>query len=438
MLKNQSLAAKIFSLGLVMTLIMVGIVSITIWQVRNAQEINDRVIALRAPTARTSVALLNGVNHSLAALRGWIILANPVFKQERADAWGEIEKNLAAMRDYSRNWTNPENVRRLKEIDGLFGDFRNYQKEIEDIANTPDNTPASKILIQEAAPKAAVLAAEITNMIDAEAPLPATAERKALFAMMADVRGTLGLSLGAIRAYLLSGDEKFQEEFEKLWEKNEIRFTDLSGNRQLLSPEQAMSFDTFSAARDEFKVLPPRMFEIRGSEKWNVANHLLRTKAAPTALRIKENLDAMAEDQKKLMDQDTILAHETNTRLIWLLVIIAIVAALAALALSLAITRSITAPLNRISEVLRDNSTQVASASGQISASSQSLAEASTEQASSLEETSASLEQMSSQTRANADNAQEANSLAATTRQEAESGSQTMKEMIGSMDAINK
>ena len=48
-------------------------------------------------------------------------------------------------------------------------DFKKFQQEIEDIALTLDNTPAQKMLFEQAAPLAKSLASNITRMIDAEA-----------------------------------------------------------------------------------------------------------------------------------------------------------------------------------------------------------------------------------------------------------------------------
>ena len=80
--------------------------------------------------------------------------------------------------------------------------------------------------------------------------------------------------------------------------------------------------------------------------------------------------------------------------------------------LAVVITRSIVVPIQRIIDDLNEGAEQVASASTQVSAASQSLAEGATEQAAGLEETSSSLEEMSSMTKQNADNAQQANTLA--------------------------
>ena len=45
-----------------------------------------------------SLSMQNGINHSLAALRGWIILGKVQFKEDRAEAWNEeISTSLADM-----------------------------------------------------------------------------------------------------------------------------------------------------------------------------------------------------------------------------------------------------------------------------------------------------------------------------------------------------
>jgi len=102
------------------------------------------------------------------------------------------------------------------------------------------------------------------------------------------------------------------------------------------------------------------------------------------------------------------------------------------------ITRSITGPVRRIIAALTDGSEQVASASGQVSAASQSLAEGATEQAAGLEETSSSLEEMSSMTKQNADNAQQANTLAAEAKKAAATGAESMSRMNAAIHEIQK
>ena len=241
-MRNWTIGTKIGASFIVLATILIGSISVSIWEVGNTAEISKRAIELRAPTARTSVSLLNGVNFSLAALRGWIILGKEDFKKERVAAWRAIDESLEDMDEYSKNWTNPENITRLKQMKALFVDFQGFQREIEDIAHTTENTPATKILLEQAAPQANILVATITEIIDLEAKLEATPRRKALLGMMADVRGTTARALANIRAFLLSGNPVFKQRFEVMWTKNIARFADLQRNQSLLSPEQRKLF----------------------------------------------------------------------------------------------------------------------------------------------------------------------------------------------------
>ncbi len=82
-------------------------------------------------------------------------------------------------------------------------------------------------------------------------------------------------------------------------------------------------------------------------------------------------------------------------------------------------------------------SEQVASGAKQISDSSMALSQGATEQASAIEQLTASIEEISSQTKGNAEHANNANGLAATARVNAERGNEQMKEMLKAMQDIN-
>jgi len=93
--------------------------------------------------------------------------------------------------------------------------------------------------------------------------------------------------------------------------------------------------------------------------------------------------------------------------------------------------------LNEIMSNINSASEQVATGAKQVSSSSIALSHGATEQASSIEELTASLEEISSQTRQNADNANQANTLAEMAKSNAVMGNGQMKEMLKSMEEIN-
>ena len=339
----------------VMALLLVAAISITIYEVNQAKKLTDRMVDLRVPTAQASLGMLNGMQESLAGLRGWMLLGNPVFKDARQNAWNKwIDPSILTLNEMSKNWTNAENVKRLAEMKGSIEKFRKYQAEIEDIAQTIDEEPAIKILFNDAAPRAARMAELITRLIDLEAKQGSDETRKAILYMMADVRGTTGLGLAAIRAYLLSGDEKFVKQYDTLWDKNTRRFKDLSNNYSHLSSEQKEAFNEFKRVRKEFDVLPPKMFEIRGSKQWNVANYWLGTRAAPEAAKINKILEEMVANQRELLQKDADGVNELVNALQemeWALLAIGLIFSIIMI---IVFTRVIASPILRMSNTIKE------------------------------------------------------------------------------------
>ncbi len=93
--------------------------------------------------------------------------------------------------------------------------------------------------------------------------------------------------------------------------------------------------------------------------------------------------------------------------------------------------------LNDVMRNINMASEQVASGSKQVSESSIALSQGATEQATSVEQLTASLEEISSQTKLNAENANQANQLAETAKLNALQGNSQMQEMLNAMDGIN-
>jgi methyl-accepting chemotaxis protein len=338
-------------------------VGVTIWQMGAVKQLSQQVVDLRVPTAQASLKLTGEINGSLAALRGYMLTGNPVLKAERAAGWTEIDALQKRMDALSATWTDAENVKRYQEVKSLLAELRAAQEKVEVIARTADEQPATKLLLTEAAPRAEVMTDEITKIIDIENTLPATPERKALLAMMADVRGTTALGLANIRAFLLTGDVTFRERFDAMWKKNTVRFGELKSSRTLLDPQQAQAFGRLDAARTAFAPLPKQMFDIRASDRWNMANYILRTEAAPRATRLASILagdigadgvreGGMVDNQTALMGRD---ARAAADRIDWLnmleWILLATGIALGA-AVAVLTARSIVPPIKQITDAM--------------------------------------------------------------------------------------
>ena len=199
-------------------LLMIAVSINTFHSLSKVEVIETRLLELRFPTVLAGAQLENGLNLSLAGLRGYMILGKDpkkaaAMKKARMAGWKEIDAAMNQMHEFSKSWTNPINIASLKEMQGYVEEFRKAQEEVETIAHTDDEIPAFKTLLTDAAPRAGKILKAISAMIDEEDTLEATPERKKLLKLMADSRGSFAIGLAIIRAYLLSGDSKFRDNF---------------------------------------------------------------------------------------------------------------------------------------------------------------------------------------------------------------------------------
>lgn len=331
---NVKIGGRIYAGCFALVAVLVVSVVTTLVSVRQIETNVQRLDGLRIPTSNSSQSMVRDIYGTLAALRGWMLTGNPDFKVEREAVWQNIAQLRGKIDELSTNWTNPENVDSWNAFKVVLDEFAEAQNQVEALAKSPDQFPATKILIEEAAPLAASMVADITKMIDIEGNLPPASDehqRKKLLGMMADVRGTLSLSLANIRAFLLTGDKDFQANFETLWVKNSKRFEDLTGSKDQLKPDQLEAFERFLASRENFAPLPAKMFGIRGSERWDAANYALKHEAAPRAGKLLTTLvgakddngirgGGMVDNQRALMTQDAeniAASVDSLTRLVW-------------------------------------------------------------------------------------------------------------------------
>jgi len=338
----------------VMLLLLVLTAAITIYEVDDIQTVSDRVAKLRTPEAVAGLSLLNGMNQSLSGLRAWMLLGDPKFKEVSHRAWNEwIDPNLELMERLTEESHDKEDERRLKIIKEDLIKLRELELQIEEIAHTERENPSLTMLNNVAEPLANKMAKLITDIIDIEGQQPGTDLRKAMLYMMADIRGTTGLGLASIRSFIYTGDEKFRRTFENLWSKNSKRFADLSRSYKHLTPEQKNLFNQFRTARDEFNDLPSKMFKLRSAKDWNLANHLLATKAAPFADEVESLLIKTVEHQTELLAEDTDHVHDLVTELDTFVLILLGIGVVVTMIILYVVGRVIVAPIINVAEAVR-------------------------------------------------------------------------------------
>lgn len=343
-------------------LIMIAISINTFVGLQEIETTEDRLLNLRFPTVLAGAELENGINLSLAGLRGYMILGKDpkkamAMKETRLAGWAKIDNAINQMKEFSKSWTNPKNIEKLKEMEAYVEEFRRAQEEVEAIAHTTNEVPAFKTLLTEAAPRASKILKSISAMIDKEATLTANSQRKKLLKLMADSRGSFAIGLANIRAYLLSGDTSFRDNFNAKWKINETRFKQISSLTGIMSTSQRSAWNTYSKTRAEFAAFPPLMFKQRSGEDWNLANYWLGTKAAPKAKAIMDILHEMRINQNILEEADKEKLEAKMHSVDLMLLIGSIIGLIIGMAASIFISRAITIPLQRVMKRAKEIST---------------------------------------------------------------------------------
>jgi len=323
-----------------------GVVLLTIQKVRTMETITKRVVELRTPTAHASLMMLNGINHSLASLRGWIILGDQKFQTERSIAWEEqINPSLNLMHGLAPNWTDSENKTRLKSIEKEINNFKTVQQKIEDMAQTSENSPAQKILFVQAEPLEKSIVATVSKMIGKEIKDNQTPQNKQLIETLANIETTTSLALERADEFLLSGKKEFKKESQENWGKNVEYMRVLKKYKHNFNKGQMKNFESLQVKLNQFGPLLEEIIRIRSGDEWNLANHWVKTDAAPVAFRIKELLNDMTSVQEELLENDVAEISRKTHFLIVLLVALFFSAVLISGVLGANITSSISKPI---------------------------------------------------------------------------------------------
>ncbi len=155
-----------------------------------------------------------------------------------------------------------------------------------------------------------------------------------------------------------------------------------------------------------------------------------KTMAVMTTSAI-EMYNKTAEDQGKSAEADI-------SRVSTLTITITVVSSLLIFFILAWLGARISNLVGAIAEKLSKASSQVTTSVEQLSEAGNSLSQSSTEAAASLEETVAALEEMTSMVQMNSDNAKQAATLSASSRDSAESGEREIQTLIQSMTAISE
>ena len=476
LLKKLKISHRLYAGFAVLLLLLAGAVGTTLWLVSGIETVSDRVATLRTPTALTAERLTADLQGTLAALRGYILTGKENFKTERAAQWADIAAKSAAMDELSARWTNAANVEAWTEFKTIRDEFSAAQDGVEKIVDPANTKAAVDMLVAEAAPRAnkllTILLGPIgasgaraggmvdnqTEMLKLDAQQASEGTSTLLFTqwLLLGVGVVLGAGISVVTARAIAKPlVKMTGAMSRLAE----------GDLAVEVPgrERHDEIGGMAAAVEVFKQNAIKVAEMNAAEE--VRSGQTRERAAAMAALVKglgEVVDAAVQGDFsrridiKLRDADLMGVASNVNNLVetvdrGITETGSVLAALArtdlttrvegeyqgAFAKLKADTNSVVDNLTEVVGQMRQTSTALKTATGEILAGANDLAERTTRQAAAIEETSAAMEQLATTVVDNAKRAESASSKAQAVSVTAEETGTVMQKSNAAMERIS-
>jgi methyl-accepting chemotaxis protein len=348
-----------FGLMAVMLAVTAGV---DLRQIRANGAMTQQMVSERLPSTMTGNRLVANVQASTAALRDWMLSGNEAFKGSRAAVWNEIDQDVQRLDALQQNWDDADKAD-WDQAKALLGALRAAQQDTETVARSEAEQPALTKLAKDAKVPEAVITSGLTAMTNEEQTQPTSDERKDLLVTLADLRQAFALGMASIRAYAMTGDDKFVAAFDKNWTIGTVRVSKLEKLQPLFTKGQTVTFGMMKQQFEKLGVILPAVQKIRASDEWNLAQSKLKNDVVPASDKILDLLsgkpDANGQRHGGLVDRQADSLSHSGTEIIAASTLLAIITAvlgggglIAAAVIAFIVIRALTQPISRLTAAM--------------------------------------------------------------------------------------
>ena len=312
-------------IGLIGVVLLVVALVVILWLQKNA----TRLAQVEAPSVRHSTYALSGVQRSLVALEGWVVLGEQRFLDERALAWNQnVRPAMDHIEELSHSWVQSADRTLVARATDLLNELDEAQWWVEDVARSPGNEPARSMYTLDVEPVVDRIKIGITQMINVETGQVGDAERPSLLRPMADFRFALAASQAALVDFVGSGESQAEQSMLSHLDAANMHLQSIDQATETLAPRQLETLAWIEGEFDSYVTLAMAAAAVRKTDQWNRALHMLSHRANPLAREITSTLSAISQDRTALMnasaDRVTWISHFVVEVALALIVIMAV------------------------------------------------------------------------------------------------------------------
>ncbi len=337
-----------FGILVVMTLIVIAFSYYGSVSATSRINITDEV---RVPAALASAEAQADLLRTLADVRGYLALGDPIYRESYAQNIASFEGRLETLKVLSVGF-NEQNRQRLTELETTFEEWAELPEPLFDLRDDQlAREPAYQLLATTGSQLAGTVLIDINVMIEIQGDREPTETNLALLEDMAKFQGTFASMFSGLRGYVTTRNRIFRLEYEGNLAANENNWQRINTRSFRLTESQRVILDDIRANRNAFLELPDQIFETMEGERWREDLYLFRTETVPRAERMQQLLEDITNEQQTALARDLNEGRQgldvTNQQT----VISGLIALVLGLGLSYIFRENIAGPIRRLTDV---------------------------------------------------------------------------------------
>jgi signal transduction histidine kinase len=352
LLNNMSIGTRLllgFGILVTLTLFVIGL---SFLSSTKAIENITTTHNLHAPTVLASSRAQANMLKMRSNIHSYLVLGESEYRTDFYRARKDFEDNLAEMEALAPYWKDSENQKRLKELRKTFDIWIALPDRMFNLHDDPEhNQPALRSFTQDGKEPIAIIHATIDDMIEHQSQRVTTQNDTTLLLSMTVFRESFGEMIAYLRSYIVSGDEKFKQEYETRLNENEVALKSILDYQDSLLPAQKANIATLVKTRDTFLLLVKRMFASIEGQQTREDLFLFRISAVPLAETMLQILDDMTSDQQMKLQVDLNKGSQGLATAQWQTLVGGVVALVLGIVLSFVFRHNIVGPIRRLTKV---------------------------------------------------------------------------------------
>ncbi|MFT5129227.1 MAG: signal transduction histidine kinase/DNA-binding response OmpR family regulator [Rhodothermales bacterium] len=307
----------------------------------------ERLARRSGPMALAASRVDSGLQTALASQRGWMTEPDPHFAARLRAAWSQQirpgQETLLGLAD-----PDGSTAERLNSLYSILNELEEWQTRIHRKAHTADNFPATVYLQAEVSPKADMLFASITSLVEKERLLEGGLERKQILSSAADLRGYFAQAHSKLHRCMADPSIANLASFREGVDRAAGALTELRKWAQYLTEGQSATVTTFQDTFKDYVQQSEEVLLLREDERWNLARFWAVTEVDPRAEQASVLLAEIVSDEMAQMRADSLRVNAVGNSVP--LVMLALLICMLAVARSLSVqaARSVTDPIETL------------------------------------------------------------------------------------------